>query len=73
MGRRPPVEYTVIQWKGREMTPVQYTATGLITLLPPRYARRLHRQSTVDILAAEQWHEIQEKKGDGLNVSAAYL
>jgi hypothetical protein len=73
MGRRPPIEYTEIDYHGRRMTPVQYVADDLITLLPPDYARRLHRQGTVDILSEAEWHEIQETKGGALNVDAAYL
>lgn len=73
MSRRPPVRYTMIRWRGGEMTPVQYVADDLITLLPPDYARKLYRQGTVHILSKREWHEIQGKKGEGLNVDEAYL
>ena len=55
------------------MTPVQYVADALITLLPPRYARKLRRAGTVGILSAGEWAEIQSRKGSGYNMDPAYI
>ena len=71
--RNPPVVYPVIPWGGQVMTPIQWVADSLISLLPPRYARQLHRSGAVTILSVGEWNEIQANKGSGLNVDPAYL
>lgn len=60
---RGTVALTRIQWKGRLMTPVIYVADNLITLLPPRYARRLKNAGTVGIVSEEEWNVILSDPG----------
>ena len=66
-------EYATVNWGGRNLVPVQYTADGQISLLRPKLAKRWHRAGTVDILSPDSWHRIQAKKGGGLDVDPAYL
>jgi len=73
MSRRQHVAYDTVNWGGRNLVPVQYTADGLISLLQPKLAKRWHRAGTVDILSPDSWHRIQAQKGGGLNVDPAYL
>jgi len=53
------------------MTPVIYTADNLVTLLPPKYARRLRNVGTVGILSERQWAEILSDPG-GRNLDPQY-
>ncbi len=74
MSRSPGrVKYTEIMWGGQVMTPVQFVADALITLVPPKTARKLYRAGTVGILSADQWAVIQSNKGAGLNLDPGYV
>ena len=55
---RDEATLTRINWKGRTMTPVVYTADNLITLLPPRYALKLKNEGAVGILSEEEWNRV---------------
>ena len=67
------VEYPTVNWAGRDLVPVQYLSTGLITLVPVRTARREYRDGLIGILGVEDWHRMQAAKGKGLNVDENYL
>jgi len=73
MARQRRVEFDTVVWGGRELVPVQYVADDLITLREKRYARRLWRAGTVDIIAPHEWHDIQSTKGPGLNLDPGYV
>tara|TARA_Y100000310_G_scaffold109452_1_gene107915 strand:+ start:7777 stop:7995 length:219 start_codon:yes stop_codon:yes gene_type:complete len=67
------VHYETVQWKGRLMVPGQVLATGVITLYPPMYARRLYRAGTIGIISPGMWADIQAAKGGDWNVDPAYI
>lgn len=60
MSRRPIVEYETINWKGKEMVPVDNGST--ITLLPLSYARRQFRNNNVALISREEWYRLQNER-----------
>ena len=60
-----------IRYHGRTMTPVSYVADGLVTLLPPRYARKLKAAGTVGILSEHEFNRIRADRG-AVNLDAQY-
>ena len=73
MPNKTPITYTTIESKGRQMTPATILATGVITLYPPKYAKRLYLAGTIGILSADMWAKIQAAKGGNWNVESAYI
>lgn len=70
MSRRE-IALTRIRYHGRFLTPVSYVDDGLVTLLPPRYARKLKAAGTVGILSEDEWNKIRAERGT-INLEAQY-
>jgi len=65
MSRRPIVEFETINWKGKEMVPVDNGST--ITLLPLDQARRQYRNGNVGLIAPAEWHRLQSERPSAID------